>query len=190
MTDYIELKAKLLDAAKEEYKEKGLKFTMDDIASRLFISKKTIYKVFKDKTDLCIAMVDNIFEKIKECEKRVLENAKLSVKEKLRAVMSAMPDSIADIDFSQMYALREKYPEIFKRVQEKLESGWELTTELLNQGIREGVFRPVNISIFKHTFSAALEQFFSRDFLNENNLRYDDALCQITDLLISGIENK
>lgn len=33
---------KIIDAAIEEFKQKGLKFTMSDVAKRLSISKKTI----------------------------------------------------------------------------------------------------------------------------------------------------
>ena len=42
-------KTKILEATIKVFNKKGLKFTMDDIASELSMSKKTIYTVFKDK---------------------------------------------------------------------------------------------------------------------------------------------
>ena len=42
------LELQILDAAIEAFNEKGVKFTMDDIAKALGISKKTIYTVYKD----------------------------------------------------------------------------------------------------------------------------------------------
>ena len=44
-----QLEEKILIAAIEEFGKKGLKFTMDDIARNLSISKKTMYQVFDNK---------------------------------------------------------------------------------------------------------------------------------------------
>ena len=40
------LKERIMEATIDEFNEKGVKFTMDDLAKRLTMSKKTIYKVF------------------------------------------------------------------------------------------------------------------------------------------------
>jgi AcrR family transcriptional regulator len=45
----MELKDKIIDAVIEEFNEKGLKFTMDDIARHMGISKRTRYTVVQDK---------------------------------------------------------------------------------------------------------------------------------------------
>ena len=59
-------KEKILEATIKVFNRKGLKFTMDDIASELSMSKKTIYTVFRDKESMFFAMVDYCFDKIKE----------------------------------------------------------------------------------------------------------------------------
>ena len=45
----MELREKILQGTMQAFNQKGLKFTMDDIAHILGISKKTIYQVFADK---------------------------------------------------------------------------------------------------------------------------------------------
>ena len=47
-----ELKENIMQGTLQAFNQKGLKFTMDDIAKILGISKKTIYQVFRDK-ELC-----------------------------------------------------------------------------------------------------------------------------------------
>ena len=42
-------KEKILEATIKVFNRKGLKFTMDDIASELSMSKKTIYTVLREK---------------------------------------------------------------------------------------------------------------------------------------------
>ena len=64
------LKDDILEATIQAFQKKGLKFTMDDIASLLGISKKTIYTVFPDKNSLVLEMVDYCFSSIKESEQK------------------------------------------------------------------------------------------------------------------------
>lgn len=183
----MELKESILHATLEEFNIKGLKFTMDDIAKNLGISKKTIYTVFEDKTSLFYGMVDYLFDGIKESEDQVLRDGSLSTVEKIKKVLGVMPDSYKNIDLRQLYLLREKYPKIYKQVEKRLETGWDATLDLLERGVREGVVRPVNLSIVKMMMEATLEQFFQRDILIKNNLSYSDALNQVVEILIEGI---
>ena len=64
-----EIKEKILNAAIEEFGKKGLKFTMDDIAKNLGISKKTLYNVYDNKEAMLLALADYCFADIKKSEK-------------------------------------------------------------------------------------------------------------------------
>ena len=70
----MNLRDEILEGTLHIFNQKGLKFTMDDIASSLKISKKTIYTVFNDKEELFLAMVDFLFDSIKESKREVMEN--------------------------------------------------------------------------------------------------------------------
>ncbi|MFP9035900.1 TetR/AcrR family transcriptional regulator, partial [Enterococcus faecalis] len=72
-------------------------------------------------------------------------------------------------------------------VEERLETGWEGTIALIQQGMEEGVIRPVKIPIVKMMFEAALEQFFRRDILIQNKISYVDALQEVVDILVDGM---
>ena len=52
------MRDKIIDATVEEFKQNGLKFTMNDLAKRLGISKKTIYTVFESKQAVLVAVAD------------------------------------------------------------------------------------------------------------------------------------
>lgn len=184
---YMELKESILGSTVLAFHEKGLKFTMDDIARLTGISKKTIYTVFKDKEELFLSMVDYLFDGIKEEEKKILENKEWDTLTKLRKILNVMPDSYKDIDFRQLYVLREKYPRIYQQVEYRLETGWEGTIYLLEQGIREGKIRNIRIPIFKLMMESAIEQFFGRDILIRNGLTYQEALQEVVTILVDGI---
>ena len=70
----MELKETILEGTIKVFNQKGLKFTMDDIAGELGMSKKTIYTIFRDKESLFLATVDYLFDSVKESEKQVLND--------------------------------------------------------------------------------------------------------------------
>lgn len=106
----MELREKILQGTMQAFNQKGLKFTMDDIAHILGISKKTIYQVFADKEALFLAMVDYLFDCIKESEREVMADESLGTLEKIRKILGVMPESYKEIDFRQMYLLKDNYP--------------------------------------------------------------------------------
>lgn len=186
----MELRETILEGTIKAFNKKGLKFTMDDIAALLSMSKKTIYTVFKDKEELFLAMVDYIFDSIKESEQSVLENTELTTLEKIRTVLGVLPEGYKEVDFRQLYLLRDKYPKIYNQVEMRLETGWESTIELLEQGMKEGVIRPVKISIVKMMLEAAIEQFFQRDILIREEMSYGDALDEVVGILVDGMATR
>ena len=183
----MELRESILEGTLKAFNQKGLKFTMDDLAGILGMSKKTIYTVFRDKESLFLAMVDYLFDSIKESERQVLENEKLSTLEKIRAVLGVLPESYREVDFRQLYLLKDKYPVIYKQVEKRLETGWETTIQLLEQGMAEGVVRKVSIPIVKMMLEATVEQFFQRDILIQSGLSYLEALDEVVSILVNGI---
>ncbi|MCM1145396.1 MAG: TetR/AcrR family transcriptional regulator [Blautia sp.] len=183
----MELRENILEGTIQVFNQKGLKFTMDDIASLLKMSKKTIYTVFHDKEELFLAMVDYIFDKIKESERAVMEDDTLGTVEKIRAVLGVFPEGYKEIDFRQLYLLRDKYPKIYKQVELRLETGWEATIELLEKGMAEGCVRPIQIPILKMMLEAAVEQFFQRDILIRHEISYHQALDEVVGILVEGI---
>lgn len=183
----MDVRETILEGTLQAFRKKGLKFTMDDIATLLKISKKTIYTVFHDKEEMFLAMVDYLFDSIKESEQEVLQNPALTTVEKVRRILGVLPEGYKDVDFRQLYLLKEKYPKIYKQVELRLETGWEATIELIEKGIEEGSIRPIRIPILKVMMESALEQFFQRDVLIRSGLSYQEALDEVVNILMDGI---
>lgn len=187
MNDKAQLKTQILDTTIHIFNKKGLKFTLDDIASLQGISKKTIYTVFNSKEDLFLTMVDYIFDSIKESEQRIIDDETMTTEAKIRSILTVLPEAYKDVNFQELYVLKNKYPKTYQKVEMRLETGWESTIGLLEQGMEEGVIRSFNIPILKTMFEASIEQFFKRDVLVKNNICYNDALDEVVDILMDGI---
>lgn len=183
-----ESRTDIMNACIEMFNEKGLKFTMDDVAKACHMSKKTLYLIFADKEELFLAMVDYLFDGIKASEELVIKDTSLSTLDKIRKILGVMPEGYKDIDFVQLYSLKEKYPVIYSKVEERLETGWETTIALIEQGIKEGVIREIPVPIVKMMLEASLEQFFQRDVLVRNKLTYSESLACVVNIIVDGIK--
>ncbi len=178
---------RILEGALNVFKAKGPKFTMDDIATEMKMSKKTIYTVFNDKNELMCKMVDFVFDSIKEAEDKVYNDASLFTVDKIRAILAVLPENYYGYDFSAMQQLAEKYPMAYEKLTNRLESGWDKTFELLKQGIAEGVIRDINLPIFKLMYEASVERILIGEFLKDNEMDYPHALSQVVDVMVDGI---
>lgn len=181
-----ELRELILDAATAEFKENGLKFTMQDLAKDLHVAKKTIYHEFPSKEDLLIQLVENGFRRIHEEKARIIA-MDLPIDEKIRRVIIAVPDQYSMIDFRQLEELNEKYPVIAKLVSQHLMSNWDPTIKLIHQGIREGKIRNINIPILEIILTASFQQFISTDNLVQAGISHHEALVAMMDIVMSGL---
>ena len=180
-------KSRILEGSLNVYKAKGVKFTMDDLASELGMSKKTIYTVFPDKGTLLLEMVDYAFDTVSATQQEALNNPNLTLVEKLKSILGVLPDAYVGVDFTQLYVLKGKYPKAYMRLQERLENGWEQTLALMDEGVQKGLIRDVNKTIFQIAHEATLERFLMGDELSKNKISYEEALRELVEILTEGI---
>lgn len=62
----FQMKDRIIDTAIESLRNEGLKFSVDTIASKLKISKKTIYKFFPDKEHFAYAIYEKYYSRVSE----------------------------------------------------------------------------------------------------------------------------
>lgn len=183
----MELKEKIIEAVIELFNQKGLKFTMDDVAKYMGISKRTIYTVVKDKEVLFIDAVNTVFEEIKQSEREIFLNESLDTLSKLKKLLIILPERYKTIDFRQLFELKTKYPRIYAKIEDRLETDWDATYQLMEQAMEEGLIRRVNLLVFHAVFSGTIEYYLSRPVLTDERMSYPEALNQMLDILIDGI---
>lgn len=183
----MDLKERVLEAVIGEFNDKGLKFTMDDIAKRLGISKRTLYTVIQDKEELFFNMVDYIFSDIKASEKKIAEDTSMDVIEKLKRILIVLPQKYQTIDFRKLYELKTKYPKIYKKVENRLETEWDATFSIMEQAMAEGRMRNISLPAFHAIFSGTIEYYLSKKALIDSSITYEESLKQMLDIIINGI---
>lgn len=182
----MDVREEILSAATELFHEKGLHFTMDDVAAQLHRAKKTIYRFYPSKEDLLSGLLTYGFEQIQHTKEEILKSD-LPLEEKLAKVLVAFPDVYQKLDFSKLNELGEKYPKIALDLRGHLEDGWEPILELMEEGVAQGKIRPVNLKVFRLIATADLEYFVSSNELERAGVKYHEALDSMVDIFMKGL---
>ena len=185
---YEQTKMKIVEGGVKLFKDHGLKFTMDELANEIKMSKKTIYVMFRDKEALLYYMADYFFDDVQKEEEKILADDSLGTVEKFRGILGALPDIYSNYDFTKVFRFKDKYKRVYDHVSERLESGWDITFQVLDQGIKEGVFRDINHTVFKMAYSSSVERFLTSPELSENKISYADALNELVDIMVFGVK--
>lgn len=137
------MKCSILEKAGELFLKYGFKsVTMDDIAHKMGISKKTIYSHFKNKNILIEEATMALFEMISGGIDSICENTQNPIEE-LFAVKKFTHENLKDESSSSHYQLQKYYPEIFHNLKLKqLELIQSCVSKNLNLGIQMGLYRP------------------------------------------------
>ena len=120
--------------------------TMDDIAQRLGISKKTLYTHYSNKQALVRACVFDFFNYVTEEINGICQLSKNPIIE-LHDIKMFMMKHIKNEKISPQYQLKKYYPEIFHELSDKqLDFMIGCVSKSLKEGVATGLFR-ANLNI-------------------------------------------
>ena len=182
----MELRENVIAAVTALFQTEGLRFTMQEVAAALHISKKTIYTIYPSKEALLLDMVDALFADIHRTKGELMA-ARSPIEERIEAVIVALPEQYRALDFRLLGELEEKYPAVARRVREHLETNWEPTIALLEEGMASGRIRPVPIPVLRQMITASIESFLAG---GETGASYADTLAVMIDIIMNGIRRR
>lgn len=138
----METQERILDTAFGLFRQYGTRsITMDDIATRMGISKKTLYAHFVDKDDMVVHAISRFLEVIQE-EERGLRAGAANAIEELFEVMNMMDNRLRNMNPVIMLDLQKFHSRAFMVFQEYRNNYLRNTIrENLERGIAEGLYR-------------------------------------------------
>lgn len=146
--------------------------TMDDIASKMGISKKTIYQYFSNKNELVQATTLYLFETIEVGIDAICSLEKNPIEE-LFMVKDFVMKNLKDESASPIYQLQKYYPKVFELLMvRQLEKMDTCVIDNLQKGISQGLFREgLNKEIIVRFYFAGMNsiknlELFNPDFYN------------------------
>jgi AcrR family transcriptional regulator len=139
-----QIRQRIIDAASQEFMQYGIsRISMDDIAEKLSMSKKTLYRYFTGKEDLIRAVMlgrRKCFDDIHTLMEKREENQDFV--SKMLLIGSMVAEQISQIPLSFIRDLERTSPEIWREQEElKKTSITRGFRELYDQGVQAGVLR-------------------------------------------------
>ncbi|MBQ8672458.1 MAG: TetR/AcrR family transcriptional regulator [Bacteroides sp.] len=146
-TSRAELKQRIIRVSLHYFQDRGIKaITMDEIATSLGISKRTLYEVFADKEALLMACLQHSQEEGEQYIYKVYKEAR----NVLEVILSVFQFSIRRVHETNKKFFEEikKYPSAHEMLRRRSNSDNEKTIAFFRQGVEQGVFRSdVNFAI-------------------------------------------
>lgn len=171
----------------EEFRENGAKFTMDSLANRLCISKRTLYEAIPSKKDVIELVIDRTFADVKQQQKVIFENEEMSLTDKLKKLFVIMPSYTDIIDFRRVEEIKFAYPNLYKKVHDNINNDWDRTIALLEEGMDAGIIKRKNVVILKALLCEVFEKLLNGTFLTRNNITYEVAMKETISVIFEGI---
>ncbi len=145
---------RILQTAMPLFTEHGIKAVkMDDIATALSISKRTLYEIYDDKESLLQEGI-RFFQQKHRNRLETAASGKSNVMEIILEMYRINIERISRVN-PVFYSDIEKYPRILKSLDQDKESRKQQFFNFMQRGVDEGYFRPdVNYNIVSFMFDA------------------------------------
>lgn len=132
----------ILNTMQELFKEgKAGTASVSDIAKRANIAKGGLYYYFHSKEDVMDALVERAYENIIQNCKTALDNSNLNATGNFALLLHTYTTSYMDPTLDEYLHLPQNAAIHQKSLAKILLSLSELVTSLINQGIREGIYK-------------------------------------------------
>jgi len=163
------------------------KTTMDQLASGLGVSKKTIYKYFPSKLSLVKKAIETSQNKIKKDLENIIESDKCLI-EKLKEVGSYFAQFSLKINKKLFNDFFIRYPELWNKVDDfratVIKNIWE---KLINDGKKEGLIINESNKIIIAIIQSSIRGIINPRFLTKNDISLNNAFEQMFTILMNGI---
>lgn len=182
-------KLRIQEKANDLFRRYGIKsITMDEIATQLGVSKKTLYQYFSDKDELVEAVVKATIKFAQETCDNNKANSRDAVHELFEA-MVLVQDIFSEMNSAMMYDLEKFHPGAYKHfLDHKNKYLYEIIRANLRRGIEEGLYRPdINIDIIARFGLEGMMLAFNQDIFPSSKFNLGELHKALIEHFLFGV---
>ncbi|QTD41102.1 TetR/AcrR family transcriptional regulator [Sporosarcina sp. Te-1] len=184
------MKERLQQAVLELIVEKGLKFTISDIAAKVAVSKRTFYEHFSSKQHIIETIVDEAIEEVKQREQSIFQRKDWSCEQKLRAILLIVPSGLQVGDTVLLDQMKRFAPNEWLKIEKLLREEWETVRQIIEMGIQNGEFRPMDVPSVLQVLHGASMTIFDPEFYIHSGKPLSEVVETMVELVMHGIVNR
>ena len=188
MTTDTEVRERIISYAREHFMHEGFsKVTLDEIATELGMSKKTLYKYFEDKEDLLRAGIEENLRNIAR-EIDAISTSEGAFAEKLARVMMLIGKQMSRLSRSAMLDMQKFTPELWKQIEAfRREQIFDKIGRMIAQAREENIFEShVNEKVLTLMIINCIQGILNPEVLSQNSFSAEEAFRIIFRTIFEG----
>ena len=169
----------------------GIKsFTVENLATKLSMSKKTIYQYFPKKETLIKKIIDFRMKKLIKEFNKIIEHEKDPIIQFIK-IREHNINVANKVDLKKLTYLKSRYPDIWKIIEIYRLNRKNIYSQIFLHAKKEGYLRDgldpdTCASIYINIFNSI----FQPEFMNENNLSMESTIEHSQTIISNGFFNK
>lgn len=171
----------------EEFNRNGCKFTLDDVCRKLKISKKTIYQYFDSKEKILEEILRESFDDVHQKQTLIFQDDHGDTRDKLERILTSESKYERRIAVERVAEFEQYYPQLHRLLLDKYATEWDYVMQLLERGMAEGIFRPINPALVQRLLQEGMQTLHRGGFLARSGLSYWEAIRQMVSIILDGI---
>jgi len=190
MNNDVEVKNRILKKADDMFQSFGYsKVTMEEIASGLGISKRTLYKHFSNKEHLLREIINSIKCEVDTFIEGLIADKSMEFIEKLKRFMNFIAKQNARLEKPIVRDLMKNHPEFWRDIEEfRKKKAYSHLSRLIEQGIKSGIFRKdVNTEVVVLAYVSSIHSLINPEVLARLPISADQVFKDLVKILFEGI---
>lgn len=188
----MDYRQRILEEASVLFRDFGMKaVTMDMIAGKMGISKRTIYEVFKDKDELLKGVLQFMYEKQHTVLMNILNDSENTI-EAIFKMIDLMVNHFQNMSPAFQMEIKKYHNEAFKKSGDKGMVPYKRNNEeIIERGIKEGIFRDdIDIGITNKCMLEAVRMSNDKDLFPPEEYINKDVIKNVYISYLRGISTK
>lgn len=186
----MEIKDRIIEKAGELFFQYGIKnISMDELASSLGMSKRTIYENFKDKEDILRSLILKLGDERNKIFKEFLEKGLNVVEIFINVIEIQKKMPVSNAKFLQ--DIYKYYPKTAKLIQKKIEKDNEFLREFLLTGIGQGYIRDdLNVEVTAFLVEQSTYTYIRASYLEKPPFSFSELFYTMMINFVRGISTE
>ena len=164
--------------------------TMGEVCAFQRISKKTLYKFFRDKDDLIRSCMAFELERNDVEVQRIVDKGLNAIEESFQ-ISKFIIDQTSDFNLTVFHELQTYYPDIYKLFEDHQNETVRVSIiDNIERGIKEGFYRPdLNTEIVVGLHLTLMYNLFTANLLNTKHYSFTEIYQELFNYHIYGISS-
>ena len=183
----MDYRERIKNAYKELAAVRGFsRVTVDELAARTGISKRTIYRYFHSKEEIIDSVLNDFLFNAGQQIQQTFDSSGNPI-EKIWSAIQVVTENIRLIQPTALYDLQKYYPHLWEKIERFREQKiQQFYVNLLIEN-KNGYFRNINPKIFTTALLASVRSVVNPNFLMENNLSPEETIKSLFTLFMYGV---